>query len=68
MDTDAQSYQSQTPLAVLSSAECDKNKKYLQACPDQRATFTPLCVSVDGMMEQEATAFLQWIADLLPAK
>ena len=30
--------------------------------------FHPLCVSVDGIMGQEATAFLQWIADLLSAK
>ena len=45
-----------------------KKKKYSQACQDRRATFTPLCVSVDGMMGDEATAFLQWIADLLSAK
>ena len=32
VDTDAQSYQSQTPLAVLSSAEGDKKKKYSKAC------------------------------------
>ena len=67
-DTDAQSYWSQAPLAVLSSAECDKKKKYSQACQDRRSTSTPLCVSVNGMMGQEATAFLQWITDLLPAK
>ena len=45
VDTDAQSYRSRTPLAVLCSAECDKKRKYLQACLDRRATFTPLCVS-----------------------
>ena len=55
-------------MAVLSSAECDKKQKYSQACQDWRATFTPLCVSVDGMMGQEARAFLQQIADLLSAK
>ena len=53
-------------MAALGSAECDK--KYSQACQDQRATFTSLCVSVDGMMGHEATAFLQQIADLLSAK
>ena len=26
----------------------------LQACKNQRATFTPLCVSVDGMLGSEA--------------
>ena len=44
VDTDAQSYRNQTPLAVLFSAECDKKRKYSQACLDRRATFTPLCV------------------------
>ena len=43
-NTDAQFYQSQTPLAVLNSAEWDKKKKYSQACQDRRATFIPLCV------------------------
>ena len=42
--------------------------KRKKACQDWRATFTLLCVSVDGMMGHEATAFLQQIADLLPAK
>ena len=55
-------------MAVLCSAECDKKKRYSQACLDRRATFTPLCVSVDGMMGQEATMFLKRIADLLSAK
>ena len=68
VDTDAQSYRNRTPLAVLCSAECDKKRKYSQACLDQRATFTPLCVSVDGMMGHEAAVFLKQIADLLSAK
>ena len=55
-------------MAVLSSAKCDKKKKYSQTCQVQRTTFTPLCVSVDGMMGHEATASLQRIADLLSAK
>ena len=46
----------------------DKKNKYSQAYQDRRATFTPLCVSVDGIMGQKATAFLQWIGDLSSAK
>ena len=30
---------------------------YLQACQDQCATFTPICVSVDGMLGSEAEFF-----------
>ena len=58
VDTDVQYYQNRTSLAVLSSAECDKKKKYSQACQDWRATFTPLYVPVDGVMGHGATAFI----------
>ena len=56
VDTDAQSYRARTPCDVLGTAEAEK-RKYLRACQDQRATFTPLCVSIDGMLGSE-TEFL----------
>ena len=66
VDTNAQFYWHHTTLAVLSLFEHDKKKKYSQACQNQRATFfTPLCVSVNGTMRHDVTAFLQWIANLL---
>ena len=67
VDTDAQSYRERTPLAVLCYTEHNK-LKYSQACQDRRATFTPLVLSVDGMMGCEATAFFRQIADLLSAR
>ena len=54
--------------ALLSTAECDKKQKYLQVSQDCRATFTPLCMSVDGMLGCKATAFLKWIGDMLTPK
>ena len=66
--TNSQSYRDRTPLTVLSSAKAEKKRKYLQACKDQRATFTPLCMSIDGMMGCGATVFLRWLTDLLFAK
>ena len=54
VNTDAPSYRSRAPTDVLRSAESDKKKKYLQACQDRRAAFTPLCVSVDGLLGKEA--------------
>ena len=42
--------------------------KYGQACEDRRALFTPLCVSVDGMLGKEATKFVQHLADELSYK
>ena len=68
VDTDGQSYDDRTPMAILSTAERDTKQKYSQACPDWRATFTPLCVSVNGMLGCEATAFLKQIGDMLLAK
>ena len=32
----------------------DGIRKYLQAYQDHRAAFTPLCASVDGLLEKEA--------------
>ena len=65
VDTDAPSYRSRTPPDVLRSAESDKKKKYLQACQDRRAAFTPLCVSVDGLLGKEADFFIHRICDFL---
>ena len=67
VDTDAPSYCSQSPRSVLSSAESEK-KKYLKACHDRRAGFTPLCVSVDGMLSAETEFFLKRISDYLAVK
>ena len=44
VDTDARSYLSHSPSAVLASAEAEKKRKYCDACTKLRATFTPLCL------------------------
>ena len=49
VDTDAPSYQSRSPQAVLRTAEVEKRRKYGAACLARRASFTPLCFSVDGL-------------------
>ena len=58
VDTDARSYCARNPRDVLGTAEGEKKHRYLQACQDQRATFSPLCVSVDGMLGSEAEFLL----------
>ena len=68
VDTDTQSYHDRTPMAVLHTAEHDKKQKYSQACQACRATFTPLCVSDDGMLGCETTAFLKRIGYILSTK
>ena len=62
VDTDAQSYCSRPPMDVLSAAEEEKKRKYQSACNDRRALFTPICVSVDGMMGKKAGVFCQEIS------
>ena len=68
IDTDARSYCNCSPLDVLSTAEAEKKRKYHQACTDRRAQFTPLCVSVDGMMGKEASIFVKRLAERLSLK
>ena len=68
VDTDAQSYCGRTPTAVLCSAEVEKKHKYSLACQSRRASFTPLCVSVDGLLAPEARFFVQRLSDNLSMK
>ena len=53
---------------LLGTAEGEKKCKYLQACQDRRATFTPLYVSVDGMLGSEAGFLVRRLGDFLAAK
>ena len=68
VDTDARSYCSRPPMDVLFAAEEEKKRKYQSACNDRRAQFTPICVSVDGMMGKEAGVFVKRLADRLSRK
>ena len=56
------------PWLSLVLQKRDKKHKYSQACQNCRATFTHLCVSVDGMLGCESTAFLKQNGDMLSAK
>jgi len=68
VDTDARSYRAHSPHDVLSSAEGEKKCKNLQAYQDRHATFTLLCVSVDGMLSFEAKFFVKRTGEFLAAK
>ena len=61
VDTNAKSYLSHSPIAVLASAKTEKNskRKYCDACTEHRATFTLLCFSVDGLVGDKAAYFLK---------
>ena len=50
--------------SILSeSAEEEKKRKYSDAAEARRASFTPLVVSVDGVLGREAECFIQLLAE-----
>ena len=59
VDTNTKSYQSHFPVVMLASAKDEKNRKYCDGCTMHHATFTPLCFSVDGLVDDEAACFLK---------
>jgi len=61
VDTDTWSNHACTHHDILSTAEGEKKRKYLQAYHDWHAIFNPLCVTVDGMLESEAEFFVKRI-------
>ena len=58
IDTNSSSYRSCTPQDILRLAKLEKKRKYLQACQDRQASFTPICVSVDGLLGKETDFFV----------
>jgi predicted transcriptional regulator len=67
-DTDAKSNISKDPAKVLEAHEKEKKKKYLEACLEQRRTFTPFVVSTDGLIGKEAKTLLKMLSTLLAEK
>ena len=67
IDTDATSYSHRDCAAVLSSAEEEKIK-YCDAAEVRRTSFTPLVVSVDGVLGREADHFIQHLAEKIATK
>ena len=48
---------------ILSTAEEEKKRKYCDAAEVRRASFTPLVVSVDGVLGREAECFVKLLAE-----
>ena len=61
VDTDAPSYINRSPVNVLRAAEREM-LKYGHACEDLLASFTPLCISIDGLLGSELDYLLNtWL-------
>ena len=52
-------HRSRNPLSAIKSQEKEKKKKYLRLCLEQRRTFVPLVVSVDGVIGKEGRSLLK---------
>ena len=65
VDSDAPSYHHLSPKAVLKQAETAKKNKYSNACEAVHASFTPLCLTIDGLVGTEANTFLKRLAERL---
>ena len=68
VDTDAPSHIHRNTVAVLSSAEEEKKRKYNSAAKARRASFTPFVVSTDGMLGREANFLLKRLAQSISIK
>ena len=67
-DTDAISFQNRSPMSVFHSAEVEKKTIYSDACQERHMSFTPLVVSVNGMLAPEFANFLRRKGEALSTK
>ena len=65
LDSDAPSYGSRAVLSVLSAAEEEKKRKYLNACEERHATFTPLVCTADAVFAPQMNNFIKHTAERL---
>jgi hypothetical protein len=65
VDADAPSYSSMTLQSVLRKSEKEKKTKYMPACEERHATFTPLLTTTGGFFGVEFNNFLKILADKL---
>ena len=67
-DTDALSYADKSSDQILRAAEHEKKQKYMEACMTRHITFTPLVVSVDGLLAPEFQFFVKTLSLRLAEK
>ena len=70
IDTDAPSYRRCSPISVLDSGHgaVEKKRVYHSAVEDRRGNFTPFVLSVDGLLQREASHFVKRLSASLAFK
>ena len=65
VDSDSSSYCDKSPQSVLVTAERKKKRKYIAACESRHCSFTPLCLTIEGLVGTEMKSFVQRLANRL---
>ena len=68
IDTDAPSYRRRSPISVLDSGAVEKKRVYCSAVEDRRGNFTPFVLSVDGLLQREASHFIKCLSASLASR
>ena len=68
VDSDAPSYLQKPPITALKSAERENKLKYNSDCERRHASFTPLCVTIDGLLAPEMAQFVKHLDTRLSLK
>jgi hypothetical protein len=67
-DVDAKSQRSKDSHKVLEAHEREKEKKYVEACLEQRRHFSPFVAATDGLLGKESRTLLKKLSALLAEK
>ena len=62
VDTDSPSYFNESPLNVLTTAENENKRKSSKAYEARYCYFTPLCLSINGLMGGELNSLFQTLS------
>ena len=68
IDTDAPSYRRRSPVSILDSGAVEKKRVYCLAVEDRRGNFTPFVLSVDGLLQCEASHFVKGLSANLASR
>ena len=68
IDTDTPSYRRRSPVSILDSGAVEKKRVYRSAVEDRRGNFTPFVLWVDGLLQREASHFVNRLSANLASR
>ena len=68
IDNDAPSYQWRSPVSILEIGAVEKKRVYRSAVEDRRGNFIPFVLSVDGLLQREASHFVKRLSANLASR